>query len=95
MLSLRSVFDNAKIPVTVYSGPSWASYFGGDFAAFADVPLIYAHYDNIPSFYDYDFAPYGGWKVPAGKQFYDGIAPEIVCGIPLDWDWSPEQFWLI
>ena len=95
VLSLRSVFDNANIPITVYCGRQWNQYFGSNFTAFADVPLIYAHYDNIPSLYDYDFAPYGGWTHASGKQFFDGLSPEIVCNIPLDWDWSPTRFWTV
>lgn len=93
MLELRAVFDEEQIPLTMYAGSNWESYFGSNFTAFQDVPLIYAHYDNIPSFYDYDYAPYGGWERASGKQFYDGIDPEILCGLPLDWDWSPSPFW--
>ena len=77
MLSLRSVFDAAQIPLIMYAGNKWETYFGTNFTAFQDTPLIYAHYDNIPSFYDWDFAPYGGWEHAAGKQFYDGIDPEV------------------
>ena len=93
MLSLRAVFDSQQIPLIMYAGSAWESYFGSNFTAFKDVPLIYAHYDNIPSFYDYDYAPYGGWDKASGKQFYDGIDPEILCDLPLDWDWSPAPFW--
>jgi len=93
MLSLRRVFDDAHIPMIMYASSVWTTYFGPDFTAFKDLPLIYAHYDNIPSFYDWDYAPYGGWEHASGKQFYDGIDPEIVCGLPLDWDWSPSPFW--
>lgn len=77
MLSLRAVFDAANVPLIMYASNKWESYFGTDFTAFHDLPLIYAHYDNIPSFYDWDFAPYGGWLQAAGKQFYDGIDPEV------------------
>lgn len=90
MLSLRAVFDSAGVPITVYCGSNWDSYFGSNFTAFQDVHLIYAHYENVPSFYD--FVPYGGWEAPAGKQFWDGLDDEVVCGQPLDWDWSPEPF---
>ena len=93
MLDWRKVFDDADIPLIMYCGSQWSSYFGDEFTAFSDVPLVYAHYDNIPSFYDWDYAPYGGWEHPAGKQFYDGIEPEIVCGLALDWDWSSSPFW--
>jgi peptidoglycan hydrolase-like protein with peptidoglycan-binding domain len=93
MLALREVFDEAGVSLLMYAGDAWNSYFGENFTAFSDVPLVYAHYDNIPSFYDYDFAPYGGWTKAAAKQFWDGVDDEIVCGIALDWDWSPVPFW--
>jgi hypothetical protein len=93
MLELRAVFDSASIPLIMYTGATWTSNFGNDFTDFSDMPLIYAHYDNVPSFYDYDFSPYGGWTAAAGKQFFDGVQPEVLCDLPLDWDWSPEPFW--
>lgn len=93
MLSLRGVFDNKQIPLIMYASSVWNTYFGTNFTAFSDLPLVYAHYDNIPSFYDWDYAPYGGWEKASGKQFYDGIEPEVLCGLPLDWDWSPSPFW--
>lgn len=93
ILSLRNVFDQAGVPLSMYCGSSWNTYFGADFTAFKDVPLIYAHYDNVPSFYDYDYAPYGGWTSASGKQFWDAVDGEVVCGLPLDWDWSPLPFW--
>jgi hypothetical protein len=93
MLSLRHVFDAAGTPLVMYAGSMWDTYFGTNFTAFKDLPLVYAHYDNIPSFYDWDYAPYGGWERASGKQFFDGIDPEVVCGLPLDWDWSPSVFW--
>ena len=37
--------------------------------------------------------PVGGWKLPAGKQFWDGIGGESVCDAHLDWDWSATPFW--
>lgn len=36
---------------------------------------------------------YGGWAAAAGKQFWDGVDPEVLCGVPMDWDWSPAPFW--
>lgn len=92
MLSLRSVFDDANVAMTMYSGSTWGSNFGDDFHAFSDLPLTYAHYDNIASFYDY-YEPYGGWEVPAAKQFWDAVDGEIVCNLSVDWDWSPIPFW--
>lgn len=93
MLGLRSIFDQYDQKLSVYCSALWETYFGTNFTAFSDTPLIYAHYDNIPSFYDWDYAPYGGWKSASGKQFWDGVSPEIMCDIALDWDWSPAPFW--
>jgi len=93
ILALRSVFDEAKVPIIIYCGPAWSTYFGTDFTAFSDVPLVYAHYDNVPSYYDWDFAPVGGWTHAAGKQFWDAV-DEVVCNLELDWDWSAEPFWM-
>lgn len=93
ILELRSVFDKAHIPIVIYCGPAWATYFGSNFTAFSDVPLVYAHYDNIPSYYDWDYAPVGGWTHANGKQFWDAV-DEVVCNLGLDWDWSAEPFWM-
>ena len=100
MLALRSGLEAAPLPpesegwqLIVYSGRNWPTYFGDDFSDFSASPLVYAHYDNVPSTYDFDFAPYGGWAAAAGKQFWDGIDPEILCEVPMDWDWSPAPFW--
>ena len=93
MLELRSVFDSENISMTIYTGATWDRNFGDNFTDFSDLPLIYAHYDNIPSFYDYNYSPYGGWEVASGKQFWDAVDDEIVCDISLDWDWSPISFW--
>ena len=92
LLALRSALEMANIRVTIYAGREWPDFFGENFTAFSDLPLIYAHYDNVPSFYD--FVPYGGWILPAGKQFWDGGGGEAICGTgDLDWDWSERPFW--
>jgi hypothetical protein len=96
MLSIKGVLDAAHVPYTVYSGRLWPSFFGDGFTAFQDAPLIYAHYDAVPSLYDFIASPkYGGWSQAAGKQFWDGQGVEYqLCGTgPLDWDWSPQPFW--
>jgi peptidoglycan hydrolase-like protein with peptidoglycan-binding domain len=91
--AIRKTLNSAGVNVTVYCGREWPTYFGHDFHDFADVPLIYAHYDNIPSYYDF-YPAYGGWTRPAGKQFWDGSQGESVCGTgALDWDWSEKRFW--
>jgi peptidoglycan hydrolase-like protein with peptidoglycan-binding domain len=93
--SLRSGLESAGQKVVIYSGLQWISYFGKDFTSFSDLPVIYAHYDLVPSFYDFLDSPYGGWTRPAGKQFWDGQSGEVVCGnTPIDWDWSDRKWWL-
>ena len=72
---LGVVGESGMALLAVYCGPEWPSIFGSSFTAFSDLPLIYAHYDNVPSFYD--FTPYGGWEKPAGKQFWDGADGEV------------------
>ena len=93
ILALKTVFQKYNMPLAVYCGPLWEEYFGDNFTEFSDSPLVYAHYDNVPSAYDYNYAPYGGWTRVSGKQFWDGVSPEVLCNLPLDWDWSPEPFW--
>jgi hypothetical protein len=59
------------------------------------LPLIYAHYDDIPSYVDAHGTLFGGWAGPSGKQFWDGGAGETECGsMALDWDWSATPWWL-
>ncbi|CUG93286.1 Hypothetical protein, putative [Bodo saltans] len=91
--SLRAVLEAEGVNVTVYCGDEWPHFFGKNFTTFSDLPLMYAHYDNIPSFYDF-FPTYGGWDRPAGKQFWDGSQGESICNSgELDWDWSAKRFW--
>ena len=91
---LRSALESNGSRVTVYCGLGWNDYFGANFTAFSDLPVIYAHYDNVPSYYDAVDHPYGGWAHASGKQFWDGAGGETLCGTgALDWDWSPKPFW--
>ncbi len=55
--------------VGIYSGYGfWTSYMGNT-EAFSDLPLWYAHYDNDPSFDDWEDLNFGGWEEPWGKQY--------------------------
>jgi len=60
----------------VYSSASqWSAIFGStSFVYGNNLQLWYAHYDNIPSFYD--FSSFGGWTSPYAKQYGGGS----VCG---------------
>ena len=93
--ALRDGLESAGQKVVIYSGLQWITYFGKDFTSFSDLPVVYAHYDLVPSFYDFLDSPYGGWTRPSGKQFWDGQQGEVLCGTgPIDWDWSDRQWWL-
>jgi hypothetical protein len=94
--ALRAGLEAAGQRVTIYCGLQWDTYFGPDFTAFSDLPVIYAHYDLVPAYYDAVDNPYGGWTKFSGKQYWDGQAGEVLCGMgPLDWDWSAEPFWTV
>ena len=92
--ALRAGLEAAGQRVVIYCGLQWITYFGADFTAFKDLPVVFAHYDLVPSYYDFVDSPYGGWSAPAGKQIFDGQNGEVVCGTgPVDWDWSRVPFW--
>lgn len=46
----------------------WTSSMGNT-TAFKDLPLWYAHYDDDPTFSDWDGLGFGGWTDPWGKQY--------------------------
>lgn len=56
----------------------WTSIMA-DTADFGAPALWYAHYDNDPSFGD--FEPFGGWSKPSIKQFQGDAT---VCGASVD-----------
>jgi hypothetical protein len=68
VLALVDVFAAAKVPVAVYCGWQFNAIFGSDFTSLSHLPLIYAHYDNIPSYVDIADNMFGGWTSPSGKQ---------------------------
>ena len=93
--ALREGLESNGQKIVIYSGLQWITYFGKDFTSFSDLAVVYAHYDLVPSFYDFLDSPYGGWTRPAGKQFWDGQQGEVLCGTgPIDWDWSERKWWL-
>jgi hypothetical protein len=73
----------------VYSGASqWSALFGSlSFSYGADLPLWYAHYDNLKSFSD--FSTFGGWSSPVAKQYQGDVS---LCSFGVDMDWAPYGF---
>ena len=92
--ALRTGLEAGGAKIVVYCGSEWPQFFGANFTAFSDLPVVYAHYDNVPSYVDAVDHPYGGWAMPSGKQIWDGAQGETICGLgAIDWDWSAKPFW--
>ena len=55
-------------------------------AVASKLPLWYPHYESPPNPTFSDFVPFGGWKAPAIKQYYDGLPPghQPICGVGVD-----------
>lgn len=65
----------------------WGSIFGSYDTcgqASVNIPLWYAHYDNVPSFSD--FIAFAGWKTPSFKQY---LGTSSLCGASVDRNWHP------
>jgi GH25 family lysozyme M1 (1,4-beta-N-acetylmuramidase) len=68
--------------VGIYSSKYGWSVAMGNYGGFSSFPIWYAHYDNNPSFGDWqDFA---GWTSPAMKQF---AGDANVCSFDVDLNW--------
>jgi len=70
--------------VGVYTSNSQWTPITGGWTGLSTYSLWYAHYDNNPSFDD--FNPFGGWNNPVMKQ-YQGDA--TLCSVDLDLDYYP------
>ena len=64
----------------------WGVIMGGAdrCTKFMQLPLWYAHYDNVINFSD--FTPFGGWTKPEIKQF---AGDTTVCGLDVDKNFKP------
>jgi GH25 family lysozyme M1 (1,4-beta-N-acetylmuramidase) len=65
----------------------WGTIFGSYTAcaqAATNIPLWYPHYDNTPSFAD--FQPFGGWTAPKIKQY---LGTSSLCNASVDRNWNP------
>lgn len=66
--------------VGIYSSYyNWQSIVGLGWTGVSSLPLWYAHYDNSPSFSD--FQSFGGWSKPSMKQY---AGDKTVCGAGVD-----------
>ena len=75
------------IKMGVYTNKNnWEEIVGSDwtYAASKGLGLWYAHYDNNPSFDD--FQAFGGWQTPTIKQY---LGDKSSCGVDLDYNWRP------
>lgn len=82
---LVNACESYGLQTGVYTSASqWEPIMGDSYTGGSKFPLWYAHYDDTPSFYD--FEPFGGWNSPSIKQ-YDGDI--TICSTGLDVNWSP------
>lgn len=63
---------------------NWSTIVGSGWSGMSKYPLFYAHYDDNPSFSD--FEAFGGWSRPAIKQYNGNVA---LCSANVDLDWYP------
>jgi GH25 family lysozyme M1 (1,4-beta-N-acetylmuramidase) len=77
---LKSLGQTVGIYSSYYN---WQSIVGLGWTGCSQYPLWYAHYDNNPSFSD--FNPFGGWKTPAIKQYNGGTTLCGVSGVDLNY----------
>ena len=64
----------------------WEGIFGSvSFVYGNELPLWYAHYDNLASFSDY--TPFGGWASPHAKQY---VGDASLCSMGVDKNYSPD-----
>ncbi|XP_062498881.1 uncharacterized protein LOC134176211 [Corticium candelabrum] len=69
----------------VYTSESqWSEIMGDDYTKGSSSQLWYPHFDNNPSFSD--FESFGGWSHPAIKQYKDSTS---LCGAGIDENWYP------
>jgi len=70
------------LPLGIYTARWYWQQAMADTEACAELPLWVAQYDGRP---DLDFAPFGGWRAAAMKQY---AADTTIAGIPnVDLDW--------
>ena len=67
----------------IYSSPSqWYAIFGSDWNKFANKPLWWPRYDNVPSL-SYNWQNFAGWTKPNIKQYH---GTTTVCSMSVDLD---------
>eukprot|EP01121_Diplochlamys_sp_Union-15-3_P003592 TRINITY_DN13531_c0_g1_i3.p1 TRINITY_DN13531_c0_g1~~TRINITY_DN13531_c0_g1_i3.p1 ORF type:complete len:224 (+),score=25.90 TRINITY_DN13531_c0_g1_i3:38-709(+) len=86
--SMANAIKSAGKPVGIYSTPwEWRTLglTGLGVTEFKNLPLWYANPDGTENFND--FSSFGGWTVPAIKQYsWTGA----YCGVSYDADWYPD-----
>jgi hypothetical protein len=65
---------------------SWSEIVGRGWTGASSLPIWYPHYDNRPSFSD--FQSFGGWSRPSIKQYSD---THSLCGVGVDSNWYPSS----
>jgi len=83
---LRDSCTTYGVRCGIYSSASqWSAIFGStSFVYGNNLPLWYAHYDNIAAFSD--FSSFGGWSTPYAKQY---IGDATICSMGVDVNYAP------
>lgn len=84
--TINAIKAKGKTPGIYSSANNWLNIFGSTSSctAHGNVPLWYAHYDNVQAFSD--FKAFGGWTAPKMKQFAGDVT---LCGADIDKNWHP------
>jgi len=79
--ALRDSCKSLGVTCGIYSSASqWSAIFGSTSYCYgSDLPLWYAHYDNLASFSD--FTTFGCWTTPHAKQY---VGTTTVCSMGVD-----------
>jgi len=83
---INRIKSHGKVPAIYATRYMWQTIFGSftGCPSVASQQLWYAHYDNNPSFSD--FQSFGGWGKPAIKQFQGDVT---LCGAGVDKNYYP------
>ena len=81
--SIISELKSKRVSTGIYTNYyNWEEIMGLNYDGAAHLPLWYAHYDNNPSFSDFD--TFGGWSSPSMKQ-YRGDTTICTAGVDLNY----------
>ena len=79
--------DFGAFGIGIYTSKhNWSTLMGLDYIEGSSFPLWYAHYDQQPSFDD--FEPFAEWSEPLLKQF---SGDQMICGAGVDLNYAEQS----